>query len=689
MSDKPFKELVASYKPILKAKDNGRHLCSLCGKDDRKGSLTAWIFSEDRCRCVASRDSSLQALRPEELDQANAEAPESVAALSSMPAETVISKDLGIDLGRRYEILEHVGSGAAGLVYKVLDKDLDSILAVKVLRPEAMQDSIMKQRFLQEAELAITLTHENLIGMYGHDKTPDGNLFLVMDYLEGRSLETILLHEAPLSEARFLNIFSQVLEGLAHAHLKGLIHRDLKPSNIFITQPSPGVEVVKLIDFGIAKLTQSALRTEHNLTQTGEVFGTPTYMSPEQCLGAAVDERSDIYSLGCVMYEAIKGTPPFSGDNPVQIILQHLKNEPVQLHCSYRIEQMIMRCLEKNAEDRPQSIQALTQVCRQIVTSKSPLPFAVSIDFELYRRKINGYLSFIHPAMRGAYALSAIMAGVGFLYAALTYIAVGKQPWQPVVFLRAGGLLIAGFGILANWEIFRLSKRMKTEQPRSGTLIQSAKGFLKSSILFRCDDKSFEVRTGYFGFRGRKVVEGETCKIWFFKDSKQLRPQAVSSKASGTSVLIKFSQTAILILLALCGLVVAQNLPATDPEKQIDNLAKAVAILSWLCPFLLALAGSHGIAELCRQRKWLAMTPRVASAATLCTLFSYLPSVLLYVFPGLSVLQPYCTYFADRTKLAPHPIEIMFYLFVWTWLTYWVISGAMMLMRRTVIIGRS
>jgi serine/threonine protein kinase len=172
------------------------------------------------------------------------------------------------------------------------------------LNDEAAKDPLMKERFLRESNLAITLTHENLVGMYGHDENANGTPFIIMDYLEGRSLEKILREEG-LSEERFVSMFTQVMDGLSHAHMKGLIHRDIKPANIIVVETEPGVEVVKLIDFGIAKPTETSLRATHNLTQTGEVFGTPAYMSPEQCLGTEVDKRSDIYSLGCVMYEAL------------------------------------------------------------------------------------------------------------------------------------------------------------------------------------------------------------------------------------------------------------------------------------------------------------------------------------------------------------------------------------------------
>src|SRR5262249_22826920 len=157
-----------------------------------------------------------------------------------------------------------------------------------------------------------------------------GISYFVMEFVDGESLAKLIASEGPLGTTLAVDIFKQICDGLTHAHQKGLIHRDLKPSNIILTKTESGATSVKIIDFGIAKVVST--QAEDKLTRTEEIFGSPQYMSPEQCQGDELDGRSDIYSLGCVMYEAITGRAPFVGESPIQVIVQHLNQQPVPIN---------------------------------------------------------------------------------------------------------------------------------------------------------------------------------------------------------------------------------------------------------------------------------------------------------------------------------------------------------------------
>jgi serine/threonine protein kinase len=203
-----------------------------------------------------------------------------------------------------YEILEHLGSGGMGAVYKARDVKLDRVVALKFLPPELGRDSEAKQRFMDEARAPSSLQHENICVVYDIDETDDSRMFISMEYLEGETLKE-KLEAGPLSVQEAVRITSQAARGLARAHESGIIHRDVKPANIIITKD----RTVKLLDFGLAKAVSRPL-----LTKSGSTLGTAAYMSPEQARGDPVDHRTDIWSLGVVLYEMVTGRRPFGGD---------------------------------------------------------------------------------------------------------------------------------------------------------------------------------------------------------------------------------------------------------------------------------------------------------------------------------------------------------------------------------------
>ena len=291
--------------------------------------------------------------------------------------ENVSSSDLP-DLGEQYEVLQRIGTGGMGAVYKVRDKSIDAIVAIKVLQQSLVQDAAALKRFQQEAESASHLNHPNLVSVFGHGTTDDGSPYIVMDYLDGKSLADILTEATVLDSTRALKLFTDIAEALAYAHANGVVHRDVKPTNIIVTNVGDASERAHIVDFGIAKMMPTANRETHDLTQTGEVFGSPNYMSPEQCLGFMLDNRSDIYSLGCLMYEVLTGAPPFDGANPIQVIVKHMNEQPPEFPKNVRtdkaiekLENVVLRCLDKEKTERYQSAGDLLQDFQAITQGKT------------------------------------------------------------------------------------------------------------------------------------------------------------------------------------------------------------------------------------------------------------------------------------------------------------------------------
>jgi eukaryotic-like serine/threonine-protein kinase len=274
-----------------------------------------------------------------------------------------------------YRILEKIGEGGMGVVYKARDLHLDRFVALKLLPMERLADTVRRQRFVQEAKAASALNHPNIVHIYDVTEA-EGTPFLAMEYVSGRTLGQLIGRRGlPLNDA--LRYATQIADALAKAHAAGIVHRDLKPSNVMVTED----DLVKILDFGLAKLlepnredaieTESALRFNPPRTEEGVILGTAGYMSPEQAEGKSTDARSDIFSFGAVMYEMLSGRRAFQGENQMSTAAKVLRDEPPPLHESVEgippeLEKVVARCLRKDPERRLRSMADLRVALQEL-----------------------------------------------------------------------------------------------------------------------------------------------------------------------------------------------------------------------------------------------------------------------------------------------------------------------------------
>ncbi len=276
---------------------------------------------------------------------------------------------LGIVLAGRYEVLRRIGEGGMGAVYEAKHTLIGKRVAVKVLLEKFVAQSDFVARLLQEARLASSIGHENIVDVTDFGTTDDGRSFVVMEFLDGESLAELAMREAPLPIERSLRIARQVASALGAAHAKGIFHRDVKPENIYLVQRGD-TDFVKVVDFGISKAVKPGGDEgpeTYRLTHTGLLLGTPLYMSPEQARGSEdLDFRVDIWALGVLLYECLTGEVPFRANNYLQIISQVLTHEPMppsqlrpELGIPDAVEAVVMRAMEKDRTRRYQTMAEL------------------------------------------------------------------------------------------------------------------------------------------------------------------------------------------------------------------------------------------------------------------------------------------------------------------------------------------
>lgn len=281
---------------------------------------------------------------------------------------------VGQVLDKRYKILEVIGSGSTGMVYKAKQLTVNNrLVAVKVLHTHLTGSDESMKRFQREAHAASRLKHLNLLAVFDFGFTPRGQPYMVTEYLSGITLASLIEEGGPLPLEKTLHIFIQLCSGLALAHENLVIHRDLKPSNMILVDNALEPDLVKIIDFGFVKFLNQDVHLQ-KLTKTGQVFGSPSYMSPEQCAGHDLDPRSDIYSLGCVLYFCLTGSPPFGGDSATDIFYKHMNEAPPEFaliaperRMPREIEFVVRKSLSKKLNQRHQSMNELRVDLEQIL----------------------------------------------------------------------------------------------------------------------------------------------------------------------------------------------------------------------------------------------------------------------------------------------------------------------------------
>lgn len=275
----------------------------------------------------------------------------------------------------KYRLKKIIGRGGMGEVWEAYHSGLHCNVALKILRPDQDTNPEVVQRFEQEVAAMCRLTHPNTVRVFDYGITEDGIWYYAMELLEGQTLLALVTESGRLGVDRALHIVHQVSRALAEAHANGIVHRDVKPENVFITQAGGEPDFVKVLDFGIAKLSREAAST--SITRTGAIFGTPTYMSPEAAKGMPMDARSDVYGLGAVLYYLLAGHPPFQSVSATELLMAHVAKPPTPLtelpdvRVPRAVDELVLRCLAKDPADRfPDAAhvaQAIVSVRQRVV----------------------------------------------------------------------------------------------------------------------------------------------------------------------------------------------------------------------------------------------------------------------------------------------------------------------------------
>lgn len=283
---------------------------------------------------------------------------------------------VGTKILGQFRVDRIIGTGGMGTVYEALDESIGRRVAVKILHKDLMSNRDIAARFQREAQIASQLDHPNLVRLILFGQLPDGNLYLVLEYLDGPTFAKVLEEQAPLATERAVKIVAQIADAIGYVHRKGIVHRDLKPENVILIERDGDREFPKVLDFGIAK---SLVDNNTMMTGTGLIFGTARYISPEGAQGEAVDRRSDVYSLGVIAYQALTGKTPFDAPEPMQLLLKHIHNAvpkmsqmlPVGVTVPDEIEAVVQRALLKNPEGRYDDASAFAQALREALARAS------------------------------------------------------------------------------------------------------------------------------------------------------------------------------------------------------------------------------------------------------------------------------------------------------------------------------
>jgi serine/threonine protein kinase len=294
------------------------------------------------------------------------------------PQDPFIGRDI---LNGQFQILQKIGSGGMGAVYKALQPGMNRMVAVKILHPKLANRSDLVSRFRREARAMSHLTHPNTVKVFLYGELDDGSLYIAMEYLDGKNLNQAVRAQGPFEVERALQILISVCGALEEAHQQGIVHRDLKPENIFLCEQGGIKDFPKVLDFGLAKVTEREMRPGSLiLTQEGMVFGTPEFMSPEQAQGKSLTPASDIYSLAVILYEVLTGKLPFEAKNTMDYIQLHVTVLPLSINQRApertfppALWGVIARALEKRPEDRYASAADFATAMQAVLAGK-PIP---------------------------------------------------------------------------------------------------------------------------------------------------------------------------------------------------------------------------------------------------------------------------------------------------------------------------
>jgi serine/threonine-protein kinase len=289
------------------------------------------------------------------------------------PPDPYVGKEI---LSGQFRVLERIGSGGMGAVYKAQQPSMDRFVAVKILHAKFTNRKDLVSRFRREARAMSHLTHPNTAKVFLYGQLDDGSCYIVMEHLEGKNLGQIVRQEGPMEPTRAIGILLQACAALDEAHQKGIVHRDLKPENIFLCNMGGIRDYVKVLDFGLAKVTEREMRPGSMiLTQEGMVFGTPEFMSPEQAQGKVLDARSDIYSLAVILYELLTGKLPFDARTPMEYVTLHVQATPIPLaqrspsrSFPTGLQQVMDRAMAKQPEERFQTAAEFAQALKALLS---------------------------------------------------------------------------------------------------------------------------------------------------------------------------------------------------------------------------------------------------------------------------------------------------------------------------------
>jgi eukaryotic-like serine/threonine-protein kinase len=364
-----------------------------------------------------------------------ARCPDDRAALVDVRAFTESGEDalLGLTVAGRFTVLARLGAGSMGTVYRARQEGTGRDVALKILRGERAYDASSKARFEREARANSVLASPYTVTVFDFGVAEDGSLFLAMEMLEGESLGHRLRREKRMSPREAVRFSREALLSLAEAHRKGIIHRDIKPDNLFLARApaddgSNVSEICKVLDFGIAKVVRDEGGVDALQTQAGTVFGTPRFMSPEQAQGKPLDARSDLYSLGIILYQMLTGRPPFEDEDAVIVMAQHIKSPPPPMaevapdaNVPPALEQVVLCALSKDPAHRPASAEQFVQMLEQALAT-------IAVEGSGVRRTV---LSPLEMGRRRAGVFAATGAGVLVISGLVGWLVWGREPVQP------------------------------------------------------------------------------------------------------------------------------------------------------------------------------------------------------------------------------------------------------------------